>query len=110
MGKERTCGLEIRNHALDCWYPLLYEWTQCFSKFCKESGTMPVLSKKEVTNVGILAGAAWRMGFVAFQEMSRLKSRWVAMDLMTYIFANRQAGLRIILNAKEAGFKMPGKH
>jgi hypothetical protein len=60
-----------KSSTLKHWKCLLREWTLCFEKFCAFSGTMPVLSRKEVTNVGILAGSAWSIGLVAFQEMTR---------------------------------------
>ena len=61
------------NSRLSHWEPLLQQWIKCFDQFCRVSNTIPVLSKKEQTNVGVLAGAAWKMGWVAFQEMSRKK-------------------------------------
>lgn len=49
-------------------------WGNCFVALSDVSQTVPHQSKPEETNVGILAGAAWRAGWVAFQEMSRRKA------------------------------------
>jgi len=74
MLRAGNAALQIRNDILKHWEGLLREWTLCFEQFCLFSETMPALSKREATNVEILAGAAWRIGLVAFQEMSRKKA------------------------------------
>jgi hypothetical protein len=66
-------GFQIMNPELSHWAVLLPEWCDCFEKFCNYSQTVPAINKEE-TSVGILAGAAWRINWVGFQEMRRMRN------------------------------------
>jgi hypothetical protein len=63
-------GFKIMDDRLSHWNKLLRKWCKCLEEFCSCSNTVPSLNKEE-THVGILAGAAWKIGWVGFQEMLR---------------------------------------
>lgn len=69
-----TLANTFTNQNIDALKEILDEWCCCFERFANCTGTVPALSKPEETNVGILAGAAWRRNWIAFQEMSRKKA------------------------------------
>jgi hypothetical protein len=78
-----TLANTFTNQNLDGLKEILDEWCCCFERLADCTGTAPALSKPEETNVGILAGAAWRRNWIAFQEMSRKKT-----DLGSYGFCD----------------------
>lgn len=49
---------------------IVRSWCNTFIVFSDISGTVPHQSKPEETNVGIFIGAAWKNGWVAFQEVA----------------------------------------
>ena len=72
-------GFKIMDDRLSHWNKLLEEWCKCLEKFCNYSDTVPSLNKEE-THVGILAGAAWKIGWVGFQEMFRNRNNRTSFD------------------------------
>jgi hypothetical protein len=76
---------QVSDNMQKQWIEILTEWQTCWKLAATKAGH-PLLSKPEQSNTGILAGAAWRKGFVAFREMSRKKGkaqieRWGYNDL-----------------------------
>ena len=67
--------MRLRNRkGLNHWHSLLEEWMLTIERYCRimDGGDAPYFYN-ERANVGLLAGAAWRCGWVALEEFQSLK-------------------------------------
>lgn len=63
-------GYEIKNRKnLKHWDALLEEWLLCIERYCRVTGGEDApFVYTERANIGILAGAAWRCGWISLEE------------------------------------------
>lgn len=67
-------GLAIRrNKRMNHWYSIVEEWVLAHERFARFSPNDAAYWYTERTNIGILAGAAWRCGLVALEEFQTTK-------------------------------------
>ena len=68
-------GYEIKNRkGLKHWDALLEEWLLCIERYCRvAAGDDAPFIYTERANIGLLAGAAWRCGWVALEEFQYQK-------------------------------------
>jgi hypothetical protein len=65
-------GYEVNTpQKIGHWEPLIKEWLTWFTRVCDLSQTVPGLNRKEMTNIGIFAGAVCRLNVISFPEMRR---------------------------------------
>lgn len=67
-------GFKFNGDKLQHWSPLLEEWLLLIDRYCRrmENGDLPFYHA-EKANTGILAGAAWRAGWITLQEFPEKK-------------------------------------
>lgn len=68
-------GYEIKNRkGLNHWHSLLEEWMLTIERYCRimDGGDAPYFYN-ERANIGLLAGSAWRCGWIALEEFQSLK-------------------------------------
>ena len=61
-------GIVIKK-TLEHWRPLLKEWISLMEKYCSEIWDDPIYCHEERANVSLLASAAWRIDWLAVQEL-----------------------------------------
>ncbi len=76
-------GYQIRpRKGLRHWEALLEEWLLCIERYCRvAAGEDAPFVYTERANIGLLAGAAWRCGWIALEEFQykkgfRNKPKW----------------------------------
>ena len=74
------------NQGLDHWSALFEEWRLLVEKVCRISPADAPYLYREMTNVSVLAGAAWRAGYIALSEVKAERNadkdaRWGRADL-----------------------------
>lgn len=67
-------GFRVRSKELAHWVPLLEEWLVVIERFSRlRGGGDSPFGYRERSNVGFIAAAAWRSGFVALNEFKHKK-------------------------------------
>lgn len=56
------------------WAPLMEEWILCIERYCRVTEGDAPYWYNERANVGIVAGASWRCGWIALEEFQSEKS------------------------------------
>lgn len=67
-------GFHVRSPVLKEWQTLFEEWILAVERFCRLSPGDAPYWYTERANVGTLAGAAWRCGWIALEEFQGDKS------------------------------------
>lgn len=71
---ESITGYTIKNKKhLGHWNALMEEWMLCIERYCRLSNGDAPYWYTERANVGLLAGAAWRCGWIALEEFQSEK-------------------------------------
>ncbi|MBM4275294.1 MAG: hypothetical protein FJ134_12665 [Deltaproteobacteria bacterium] len=71
-------GFQINNTELNHWEKLFKQWQSLIERYCKimEEDDAPFYHT-ERANIGVLAGAAWKTGWLALEEFIFRKRAWI---------------------------------
>jgi hypothetical protein len=85
MNKDEQ-GYHIHGHKLAHWSALLEEWLTLIKRYCRYMEDDLPYCWSERSNIGVLAAAAWRAGWVALEEFGnkRRAQRHGRSDLYIY--------------------------
>jgi len=95
-------GFHVRSPVLRGWETLFEEWILTVERFCRLSPGDAPYWYTERANVGLLAGAAWRCGWIALEEFQSEKSAedlgwrgrldlWLSSAVESYLIEAKQA-------------------
>jgi hypothetical protein len=95
-------GFSVRSARLQQWETLFEEWILTVERFCRLSPGDAPYWYTERANVGLLAGAAWRCGWIALEEFQSDKSAqdlgwrgrldlWLSSAAESYLVEAKQA-------------------
>jgi hypothetical protein len=92
-------GVEIYNDKLEHWEKLLRAWITLTNRYCElVEGQEAPYYNNERANIGILAGAAWKAGWVSLEEFIGKKRR------------KKQGRCDLWIGNKERGEYIEAKH
>jgi hypothetical protein len=95
-------GFSVHSSELREWESLFEEWILAVERFCRLSPGDAPYWYTERANVGLLAGAAWRCGWIALEEFQAEKSAerlgwqgrldlWLRSSTTSYLIEAKQA-------------------
>ena len=73
ISKERGCHIKLKKY--DHFKSLLEEWSLLIDRYCRISKVDAPYWYNERANVGLIAGAAWRCGWLSLEEFQIGKRR-----------------------------------
>ncbi|MBV9468897.1 MAG: hypothetical protein JOZ57_06590 [Abitibacteriaceae bacterium] len=68
-------GFRVEHPALMGWETLLEEWVLLIERYCRLAPGKAPYWYSERSNVGLLAGAAWRCGWISLEEFQAEQAR-----------------------------------
>jgi hypothetical protein len=89
-------GFKFNGDKLQHWSSLLEEWLLLIDRYCRRMKKLDLpFFHSEKANTGILAGAAWRAGWITLQEFPATKLNKIGLGDLWFLPENKNRGEHI---------------